>query len=175
MPFKARFWFLPIASIFILMLLAACSVSHDTNKQTLVSSKKSVLQSIPLELTTTTGHQQEYSDGEEIQFLLSLGEDAYIYMYHVDASNNVIRILPGQHRNGHYFKKGYFLTIPDYDNGFRFKVGAPFGDGTVWVFASDVSVEPGDDLTIDEIRDFVENSSEQGFGFASLDMIVRQK
>ena len=162
---------LTIVSYFIFMLLSACSTSHETSKQV----KEPVLQSIPLELTTTSGNQQTFTDGEEIQFLLSLGDDAFIYMYHLDASNTLIQILPNPLRHGHYFKKGYFLTIPDYDNGFRFKAGAPFGDGTVRVFASDVSVEPGENLTIDEIKEFIEDASERAFGFASFDMIIRQR
>ena len=65
--------------IVLLLLATACSLSTQTHSSL-------ALQTIPVELTTHLGDQQQFIDGDEIQFLLSLGSDAYIYMYYIDAS-----------------------------------------------------------------------------------------
>ena len=83
-----------IITIFLVaVLLAGCSVS---NKNTAADSAK--LESIPLELTTHLGDQQQFVEGDEIQFLLSLGQDAYIYMYYTDAANKLTQILPSKNQ-----------------------------------------------------------------------------
>jgi len=172
---KARDGGVAIVYIYLLLSLAACSNSHQAEQKTSFSAQVPALQTIPLELTTTTGNQQLFSDGEEIQFLLSLGDDAYIYMYHLDASDKAVRILPSQHRSTHFFNRGYFLTVPDYDKGYRFYVHAPFGEQTIWIFASDKSIKLDEDLTIEAVKEKIKKSSVQAFGFASFEMRTSQK
>ena len=130
------------------------------------SSPSLSLETIPVELTTTAGHQQSFVEGEEIQFLLSLGDDAYIYMYHVDAEGKINRILPGVQQSSHFYKKGFFLTIPNYENLFRFIVSKPFGDATIHIFASDQSLLDIniDSTSISEIREDIISRSTAAFG-----------
>ena len=130
------------------------------------SSPYQSLSTIPVELTTTVGHQQSFVEGEEIQFLLSLGDDAYIYMYHVDAEGKINPILPSVQQRSHFYKKGFFLTIPNYENLFRFIVSKPFGDATIHVFASDQSLLDIniDSTSISEIREDIISRSTAAFG-----------
>ena len=64
--------------IFVALFVSACSVNDIIAEAT----DNNNLESIPLDLTTHLGDQQKFVDGDEIQFLLSLGQDAYIYMYY---------------------------------------------------------------------------------------------
>ena len=86
----------------ITLLLSACSTYHKTTAIT----DETKLITIPLELTTHLGDQQQFVEGDEIQFLLSLGQDAYIYMYYVDAANNITQILPNENQPSNFYMLG---------------------------------------------------------------------
>jgi hypothetical protein len=137
------------------------------------STPSQSLETIPVELTTTAGHQQSFVEGEEIQFLLSLGDDAYIYMYHIDAAGKIHQILPSAQQSSHFYKQGFFLTIPNYEKLFRFIVSQPYGDATIHVLACDQSVLDIDieSASISEIREHIISRStafgEDIFSFTS--------
>lgn len=145
--------------LFVLIFsLLSCSASHTTSNATW-------LQSIPVELTTHLGDQQLFVEGDEIQFLLSLGSDAFIYMIYIDAEDNLIQLLPNQNQSSNYYSAGYFLTIPEYDNGYRFVIKKPFGEEFIWVFASDqsISLNKNDD-SIASIKEIIKQKSWQVYG-----------
>jgi hypothetical protein len=125
-----------------------------------------------VELTTDLGDQQSYIEGDQIQFLLSLGSDAYVYMYHVDTRGAITMLIPDARQQGHFYNAGYFMTLPEYDNGYRFNVSAPFGEHNVWVFASDADisdaeVRPRQGHTIEELGDLIRQAS-ASYGEAQL-------
>ena len=144
-----------------MLLFTACSASNSGVSK----SEESGLQVIPLELTTDYGAQQQFFEGDVIQFLLSLGSDAYIYMYHIDASGNIIQLLPHKNQYSHYYSAGYFLTIPEYGNAYRFTVAEPFGEQTIWVIASDRPVTLSSGFaSIEMIKHKIRQSSIQAYG-----------
>lgn len=159
-----------IILIFALILHAtACSVSSE-------SQLTSNIQSIPLELTTHLGDQQTFFEGDEIQFLLSLGSDAYIYMYYIDATNKVMQILPSMEQINNHYSSGYFLTVPEYENHYRFTVNEPFGDEKVWIIASDRSIDiDGSGMSIEDIRKKIRQGSGQAYGEYDLKITTRKK
>ena len=58
-----------------------------------------------------------------------------------------------------------FLTIPEYDNLYRFTVKKPFGEETIWIFASDRSIALNDTtLSINEVKQKIKQSSTLAFG-----------
>jgi hypothetical protein len=147
--------------ILLMLLLTACSASNSGVPE----SEDSGLQLVALELTTDYGAQQQFYQGDVIQFLLSLGSDAYIYMYLIDASSNIIQLLPHKDQRSHYYSAGYFLTIPEYENAYRFTVGEPFGEQSVWIIASDQSLTLSSALTsIEMIKQKIRQSSIQAYG-----------
>jgi len=151
-----------------ILLLAACSASKQLNNHS--------LESIPLELTTHLGDQQQFVEGDEIQFLLSLGSDAYIYMYYIDARNNLTQILPNPNQTSNYYTAGYFLTIPEYNNGYRFTISEPYGEEAIWVFASDRLVAlTGSYNSIDEVKQKVKATSKGAFGEYLLKITTSKK
>lgn len=159
------------------LLIIGCSAN---NKSTTPSDRSDLadsveLELIPLELTTHLGDKQQFVGGDEIQFLLSLGQDAYIYMYYVDAVNNIKQILPNENQQTNFYTAGYFLTIPEYENLYRFTISEPFGNESIWVFASDKSItikqSPG---SIESIKQFIKNSSEKAYGDYVLRITTRK-
>ena len=160
--------------LFTTILLTACAVTQGD-----IQDNRPELETIPVEITTTAGSKLEFVDGEEIQFLFSLGADAYIYMFHVDASDEVTQLLPSPHKSSHFYTKGYFLTIPDYDTGekkgYRFIVDPPFGDETLWIFASDSSISLEKNLGIAAARELIQKSAELAFGSARFEMRTQKR
>ena len=156
------------------LLLFGCSSLQKTDS--LISN----LNSIPLELTTHLGDQQQFIEGDEIQFLLSLGSDAYIYMVYLDAKNNITQILPNKNQPGNFYFAGYFLTIPEYDNGYRFTISQPFGNESVWVFASDQLITQSslDSSMLDSIEDYkkkLQKLSKKAYGEYELRIVTKKK
>ena len=98
--------------ILLVISISGCSVANDTTSTAIGDD----LLVIPLELTTHLGDQQQFVEGDEIQFLLSLGQDAYIYMFYLDAKSTITQILPNENQHSHFYSAGYFLTIPEYEN-----------------------------------------------------------
>ncbi len=154
-------------SLYVLIFcLPGCSALYTT-------FNASKLQSIPVELTTHLGDSQQFVEGDEIQFLLSLGSDAFIYMYYIDAANNIKQILPNENQQSNFYAAGYFLTIPEYENVYRFTVSEPFGNESIWVFASDQSIlmKPLP-ASIENIEQLIKNSSEKAFGEYVLNIVT---
>ena len=129
-----------VVSVCSLIMFSACYNRDDPGS----SARLHPPAPIPVELTTHLGDQQLFIEGDEIQFLLSLGSDAYVYMYHIGTTGAITQLIPDARQQGHFYKAGYFMTLPEYDNGYRFIVSAPFGEHRVWVFASDADITDAD-------------------------------
>lgn len=124
-----------------------------------------MLETIPVELTTHLGDQQHFVKDDEIQFLLSLGSDAYIYMFHIDAAGSITQILPNKNQHSHFYTAGYFLTIPEYENLYRFIISEPFGKESIWIFASDRSIVIDEkEKFIEKIKQKIKQGSDQSYG-----------
>jgi len=146
-------------TIFAILFLTACTITHDRAIQT------HKLVTIPLELTTHLGEKHDFVRGDEMQFLLSLGSDAYIYMYYIDAEKNIIQILPSENQPSNHYSSGYFLTLPEYKDGYRFIVSEPFGKEDIWVIASDQSMDIDmSNKSIEEIKQKIKKHSKREYG-----------
>jgi hypothetical protein len=146
-------------TIFAVLFLAACTITHDRVIQT------HKLVAIPLELTTHLGEKHDFVRGDEMQFLLSLGSDAYIYMYYIDAEKNITQILPSKNQPSNHYSSGYFLTLPEYKDGYRFIVSEPFGKEDIWVIASDQPIDVDmSNKSIEEIKQKIKEHSKREYG-----------
>jgi hypothetical protein len=93
--------------------------------------------SINIEVTTHLGDKQTFREGDRLSFLVTLDQDAYLLMIYEDAAHNLIQVIPNEHRDNNYFESGLFIAVPGGKDPFRFVVKRPFGQETLWVFASD--------------------------------------
>jgi hypothetical protein len=158
--------------ILLVISISGCSVGNDTTS-TAIADDQLV---IPLELTTHLGDQQQFVEGDEIQFLLSLGQDAYIYMFYLDAKGSITQILPNANQHSHFYSAGYFLTIPEYENHYRFTISEPFGEESIWIIASDRSITlPASADSLADIRRVIKHSSRQAYGEYVLSITTRAK
>jgi hypothetical protein len=119
------------------------------------------LASVPMELTTHLGQLSRFEEGMAVQFLLSLGQGAYLYMYHVDADHTLRQLVPPAGQAAHYYEADYYLAIPDHN----VIIDAPFGQESIWVFASDRGLSDVIDArSIETIEQSVREHSSMAFG-----------
>lgn len=122
---------------------------------------------LDIDITTQLGDQQTYVEGDNLEFLMNLSQDAYVLILYIDASDNITQILPNGFTANNVIKSGLYINIPDQFAPFQFTVAAPFGRETVWAYASkDPFPElPGKDLknglkqlklSLAKIRSFLE-------------------
>lgn len=93
---------------------------------------------INIDVTTHLGDVDHFQEGDSLFFLISLDSDAYITVIYQNAKAELIQLLPNQNQQKTFYKSGLFLKLPDAGSAFSFKIQAPFGRETLWVFASDL-------------------------------------
>ncbi len=92
---------------------------------------------IDVNLTTHLGDQQSFVEGDRISFLLSLDNDAHVYLFYRDAAANLLQLLPNERMPDHFFSAGLFMPVPSAQQPFQFTVQPPYGDESIYAIASD--------------------------------------
>ncbi len=123
--------------IIIFVFYSFISVANS-EEQTDLKTSENRLKPIKVDVTTHLGDKQTFLKGDSISFLLSLDADAYLLAIYEDASGSLTQIIPNKQFSKTFYKAGLFITLPDENAAFNFKVQAPFGKETLWVYASDV-------------------------------------
>ncbi|GGJ26983.1 hypothetical protein GCM10008938_11370 [Deinococcus roseus] len=95
------------------------------------------------------GNTPDYASGEEIQFFTQVNEDAYVYLFNLDAYGRVDLILPNRFSAGaHFVQAGDQVAFPDQNDGFAFEVAPPRGLNQIILLASKTP------LDLDRVADF---------------------
>ena len=94
---------------------------------------------IELDITTDMGDNLVYKKGDQVQFLLNLSDDAYLFIFYLDASGVLHKLLPVSYDSLLFVKAGFFIPVPDPKN-LKFIVSEPFGNEKITIVAlSDIS------------------------------------
>jgi len=136
-------------------------------------------QPVDVNITTHLGDQQSFVDGDRISFLLSLDNDAYVYLFYRDAAANLLQLLPNERMPNHFFNAGLFMPVPSAQQAFQFTVQPPYGDEFIYAIASsnDALVFPGKPLAnglillerdLEKIIDVIRTKSKRLFGRGEL-------
>lgn len=136
-------------------------------------------QPVDVNITTHLGDQQSFVDGDRISFLLSLDNDAYIYLFYRDAESNLLQLLPNERMPDHFFNAGLFMPVPSAQQPYQFTVKPPYGDESIYAIASnnDALVFPGKPLAnglillagdLQQVIDDIRKKSKLLFGRAEL-------
>ena len=123
-----------------------------------------------LAITTHLGDAQTFQEGDIVSFYVSLDNDAHLAIIYQDAGNHLYLLIPNAMYANNFFKAGLFIPIPNEQNPFQFRIAAPFGKETLWVFASNQPLPPlpllkSEDNTIqlsgdiDSVRDLLKKHS----------------
>ena len=78
-----------------------------------------------------------YRVGDPIRIGVNVSENAYVYLFNVNASGAVTLVLPNGYSGGeHFLYAGETRTFPAPGSGYQFTVGGPAGTDTVFAIAS---------------------------------------
>lgn len=120
---------LATAMFSVLLILTACTATKHAS----VSNPPNNIQ---VEITTNLGDKQEYVEGDEISFLVSISADAYLLIVYEDSNKRVWQLLPNDFNRQAKFSAGMYIPIPNSEQPYRFRATAPFGKESLTVFAS---------------------------------------
>lgn len=121
--------------LFLLSPLLLLLIQSNTYGETAAKTQKAKL--IQLEVTTHLGDNQTFREGDSLSFYVTLDTDAYLLLIYETASDQLIQIIPNANKKSNFYKSGFFISIPEKGDKFQFKIEAPFGQETLWAFASD--------------------------------------
>lgn len=136
---------------------------------------------IDLSVTTHLGDAQTFVEGDMVSFYVSLDTDAYLSILYQDAGGGLEVLLPNALYADTFFKAGLFIPIPDEQTPYQFRVTAPFGRETLWVFASDIplpslSSNHTGPLAITSVRGtFEKHCRERNAAFAQTSLTIETK
>ncbi len=91
--------------------------------------------------------KKHYAAGERIEIFLQGNRDFYARVVDVDASGNIVQLLPNDYRKEVFFAAGKVYRIPGEGDRFQLEAVPPFGEDRIVVYASevplgDVNLEP---------------------------------
>jgi len=91
-----------------------------------------------VEVTTNRpGAGANFRLGEEIRYFVRSTVDGYLYLFHIDADKNVLRIFPNQYQREGRITAGAVLEVPAPGAPFTFEASPPFGlETTVAIITS---------------------------------------
>ncbi len=90
-----------------------------------------------VEVTTNRpGAGANFRLGEEIRYFVTSTIDGYLYLFHIDADKNVLRIFPNQYQREGRIKAGATLEVPAPGAPFKFEASPPFGLETTFAIVT---------------------------------------
>ena len=101
-----------------------------------------------------------YRPGEQIKLFTTVNQDAYVYLFDVDAQGTITQILPNRYSSGdNFLRAGTVKQFPASGDQFTFDIAEPYGLSKVLALASKTP------LNLDQITTF---QSGQNFGSAKV-------
>lgn len=95
-----------------------------------------------------------YRIGEKITISTTVNQDAYVYLFNVDAKGEITQILPNRFTSGENFVKANTTkTFPAPGDDFTFDIAGPAGQNKVLALASKTQ------LNLDQLTEFEGNAS----------------
>nr|WP_307726491.1 DUF4384 domain-containing protein [Trichlorobacter sp.] len=91
-----------------------------------------------VKLNTTKGDRyQIYRAGEKVQFLIQVTKPLYVYLFGINAKNEVSQLYPGPGQQLAPLQAGRLHTVPGDRDSWEIVVEPPFGTDVVKLFAAE--------------------------------------
>jgi hypothetical protein len=91
-----------------------------------------------VKLNTTKGDRyQVYRAGEKVQFLMQVTRPMYVYLFGINAKNEVSQLYPGPGQQQMPLQAGLIHTVPGDRDSWEIVVEPPFGTDVVKLFAAE--------------------------------------
>ncbi|MFL0801614.1 MAG: DUF4384 domain-containing protein [Agarilytica sp.] len=99
---------------------------------------------IHVDLTSFLGEDQQFAQDDELSFLISLSDDAWLYMYYENAEGKVFQLIPSTLYPKNHVLTGDFIPFPSFSADFHLQITPPFGTEKVWLIATQKPVKASD-------------------------------
>ncbi|MFL0804549.1 MAG: DUF4384 domain-containing protein [Agarilytica sp.] len=135
---------------------------------------------IHVDITSYLGEDQQFAQDDELSFLISLSNDAWLYMYYENAKGEVFQLIPSALYPENRVLAGDFIPFPAANADFQLQITPPFGAEKVWLVATQKPVKTDNvfntdlqelPISLDAVQDFYRaaiKQSRQRFGEDSL-------
>ncbi len=90
-----------------------------------------------VDITSFIGDDQSFRVGDELRFLISLNESAWLYMYYENFEGNVYQLIPSVLYSDNRVSAGDFIAFPSIDATFSLEISPPLGEERVWLLATE--------------------------------------
>lgn len=98
-----------------------------------------------VEVTTNRpGAGANFRLGEEIKYFVSSTIGGYLYLFHVDADKNTLRLFPNQYQKEARIATGATIEFPSSGAPFKFEASPPFGLETTFALVTPVPLDEKD-------------------------------
>jgi hypothetical protein len=98
-----------------------------------------------VEITTNRpGAGANFRLGEEIKYFVTSTIDGYLYLFHVDADKNTLRLFPNQYQREARIATGAAIEFPSPGAPFKFEASPPFGLETTFAMVTPVPLDERD-------------------------------
>ncbi len=91
---------------------------------------------LTVDITSFLGDSQQFANDDKLQFLISVNETAWLYLYYQNAEGKLYQLIPSVLYPDNQVSAGDFLPFPAADAPFHLAVSAPYGDEQVWLVAT---------------------------------------
>lgn len=106
-----------------------------------------------VEVWPDKGNNASYKVGETITIYFKLTQDAYVYIWDINANGEVRLILPNGYRQDNFFRANIVYSIPASTDKYTLRVAPPYGREVIHVLASKVPVNTLEGYRKDLSRD----------------------
>ncbi|MBC7320998.1 PEGA domain-containing protein [bacterium] len=132
---RKRFLALVVLGLF---LLPSIIFSAEPELKTIIIEP--VQADFKVEVWTDKGNNASYKVGETITIYFKLTQDAYVYIWDINANGEVRLILPNGYRQDNFFRANIVHSIPAPTDKYTLRVAPPYGREVIHVLASRVPV-----------------------------------
>jgi hypothetical protein len=94
--------------------------------------------------TNRPGAGASFRLGDEIRYVVGSTVDGYLYLFHIDADKNVLRIFPNQYQKDARVTAGSSVEVPVSGAPFKFEASPPFGLETTVAIVTAMPLDEGD-------------------------------
>ncbi len=93
-----------------------------------------------VEVWPDKGNNANYKVGETITIYFKISQDAYVYIWDINANGEVRLILPNGYRQDNFFRANIVYSIPSPTDKYTLRIAPPYGREVIHVLASKTPV-----------------------------------
>jgi hypothetical protein len=117
-----------------LFLIPALTFSAEPELKTIIIEPPQA--EFKVDVWTDKGDNARYTVGETITIYFKVTQDAYVYIWDINANGEIRLILPNGYQQDNYFRANIVYSIPPSKDKYVLRIAPPYGREVIHVLAS---------------------------------------